>query len=144
MFTSEIYSYPMRLKRNLVKKLNEFYIEFAKKKKKKKKKKIKKKKNQEFQENEIKKLNENISVDMTSTKIRGGKAFGTEKKIRELKKRVLKFKGIKSKSKVITPMMLIKKSTDNMNQSEKNGSAPNYIEKKSLSNEKFRIVFNFE
>ena len=99
---------------------------------------------QEFQQNEIKKLNENISVDMTSTKIRGGKAFGTEKKIRELKKRVLKFKGIKSKSKVITPMMLIKKSTDNMNQSEKNGSAPNYIEKKSLSDEKFRIAFNFE
>ena len=96
---------------------------------------------QEFQQNEIKKLNENILVDMTSTKIRGGKAFGTEKKIREL---ILKFKGIKSKSKVITPMMLIKKSTDNTNQSEKNGSAPNYIEKKSLSNEKFRIVFNFE
>ena len=41
-------------------------------------------------------------------------------------------------------MMLIKKSTYNMNQSEKNGSAPNYIEKKSLSDEKFRIAFNFE
>ena len=125
-----------------------FILNLQKKKKKKKKernnKRILLQGDQEFQQNEIKKLNENISVDMTSTKIRGEKAFGTEKKIRELKKRVLKFKGIKSKSKVITPMMLIKKSTDNMNQSEKNGSAPNYIEKKSLSDEKFRIAFNFE
>ena len=123
-----------------------FILNLQKKKKKKERnnKRMLLQGDQEFQQNEIKKLNENISVDMTSTKIRGEKAFGTEKKIRELKKRVLKFKGIKSKSKVITPMMLIKKSTDNMNQSEKNGSAPNYIEKKSLSDEKFRIAFNFE
>ena len=121
-----------------------FILNLQKKKKERNNKRMLLQGDQEFQQNEIKKLNENISVDMTSTKIRGGKAFGTEKKIRELKKRVLKFKGIKSKSKVITPMMLIKKSTDNMNQSEKNGSAPNYIEKKSLSDEKFRIAFNFE
>ena len=37
--------------------------------------------------------------------------------------------------------MLIKKLTDNVNQteSEKYGYNPNYIEKKSLLNEKFRI-----
>ena len=43
MFTSEIYSYPMRLKRNLVKKLMSFILNLQKKKKKKKKRKKQKK-----------------------------------------------------------------------------------------------------
>ena len=55
---------------------------------------------------------------MFSTKIRGGKTFNVEQKLCELNKRILKLKGIKSKSKVITPTMLIKKSTVNMNQRE--------------------------
>ena len=37
------------------------------------------------------------------------KAFNAEQKIRQLKRRILKLKGKKSKSKVIMPMMLIKK-----------------------------------
>ena len=51
-----------------------------------------------------------------------------EQKIHKLKKkRISKLKGIKSKAKVIMPTMLIKNSTDNMNQteSEKYGYAPN-------------------
>ena len=80
-------------------------------------------------------------VDMFSTKIRGGKAFDAERKIHKLKKRISKLKEIKNKSKPITPIMLIKKLTDNVNQteSEKYGYNPNYIEQKSLLNEKFRI-----
>ena len=70
---------------------------------------------QEFQQNEIKKLNKKFSVDILSTKIRGGTAFGAEQKICELKKRISKLKRIKSKSKVIMPTMLIKKATDIMN-----------------------------
>ena len=38
----------------------------------------------EFQQNEIKKLNQKYNVEMFSTKIRGGKAFATEQKIEEL------------------------------------------------------------
>ena len=40
----------------------------------------------EFKQNEIKKLNDQFNVDMFHTKIRGGKAFAAEQKIREFKK----------------------------------------------------------
>ena len=40
----------------------------------------------EFQQNEIKKLNQKCNIEMFSTKIRGGKAFAAEQKIREFKK----------------------------------------------------------
>ena len=44
----------------------------------------------EFQQNEIKKLNEKFTVDMFSTKVRGGKAFAAEQKIRAFKKLLFK------------------------------------------------------
>ena len=37
----------------------------------------------EFLQTEIKKLNEKYNANMFSTKLRGGKAFSTEQKIRE-------------------------------------------------------------
>ena len=37
----------------------------------------------EFQQNEIKRLNEESNVEMYSTKVREGKAFVAEQKIRE-------------------------------------------------------------
>ena len=43
----------------------------------------------EFEQNEIKKLNQKYNVEMFSTKIRGGKAFAVEQKIREFKKKYL-------------------------------------------------------
>ena len=46
----------------------------------------------EFLQNEIKKLNKKYSLDMFSTKLRGGKAFATEQKIREFKKLLFKSK----------------------------------------------------
>ena len=83
---------------------------------------------------------------MFSTKIHDGEAFGAEQKICEHKKRISKLKRIKSKVKVITPTIPIKKSSDNMHQteSEKYGYAPNYREKNSLFSKNFRIVFDFE
>ena len=39
----------------------------------------------EFKQNEIKKLNEQYNVEMFYSKVRGGKAFAAEQKIRELK-----------------------------------------------------------
>ena len=42
---------------------------------------------QELQKNDIKELNKKYNVEIFSTKIRGGKAFAAEQKIRELKKK---------------------------------------------------------
>ena len=47
--------------------------------------------------NDMKELNKKDNVEMFSTKIRGGKAFAVEHKIRELKKRISKLLLIKSK-----------------------------------------------
>ena len=47
---------------------------------------------QEFQQNDIKKLNTEFDVRMFSTEIRGGKAFAAEQKIRRFKKVLLKSK----------------------------------------------------
>ena len=46
----------------------------------------------EFQQNIIKKLNEENNVDMYSTKFREGKAFAAEQKIHEFKRILLKSK----------------------------------------------------
>ena len=46
----------------------------------------------EFSQNEIKKLNKKYNVDVFSTKLRGGKAFAAEQKIREFKKLLFKSK----------------------------------------------------
>ena len=44
----------------------------------------------EFKQNQIKKLNDEFNVDMFHTRVRGGKAFAAEQKIREFKKILLK------------------------------------------------------
>ena len=44
----------------------------------------------EFQQDEIKRLNKNYDVEMFSTRLRGGKAFAAEQKIREFKRLLLK------------------------------------------------------
>ena len=46
----------------------------------------------EFNENLIKKLNEKFNAKMFHTKLRGGKAFTTEQKIRKFKKILLRSK----------------------------------------------------
>ena len=95
-FTSKIYTYLMKSRRLLAKKLNEFYIEVAQKRNNKK---MRLQVNQEFQQNEIKQLNKKLQVEMFSTKVRGGKAFTSEQNIGELKKRISNLNSIQSKSK---------------------------------------------
>ena len=51
----------------------------------------------EFQQNEIKKLNKKHNVETFSTRVRGGKAFAAEQKIREFKKLLLKTKNLYKK-----------------------------------------------
>ena len=76
-------------KRNLLKKKMElFYQEIQNKRKGR----MRLQTDLEFQQNEIKKLNKKYDVEMFSTRLRGGKAFAAEQKIREFKKMLLKMK----------------------------------------------------
>ena len=89
----------------------------------------------EFKQNAIKKLNDEFNVEMFHSKVRGGKAFAAEQKIREFKKLLLKSKRfIKSKGERIRPTQLIKKAVENMNEkiSTKYGVSPESIEKNTL------------
>ena len=73
---------------------------------------------------------------MYSTNLRGGKAFAAEQKIRELKKTLLRSKGMeKFKGKQIKPPnQLIKKATFNLNNtiSANYGYSPQQIEQQAL------------
>ena len=104
--------------------------------------------NLEFQQNEIKKLNEKYNAEMLSLRVRGGKASAAEQKIREFKK--LLFKSIKahkatSTSTRFNTKKLIYKTTANMNniQSQNYGYPPKGIEENAVKCEKFRDISNF-
>ena len=83
---------------------------------------------------------------MFSTRVRGGKAFAAEQKIREFKKLLLKIKAIYKKNKVkFKPIEIIKKATANMNKnkSTKYQIEPEEVERKSLKDDNFREKFDF-
>ena len=72
----------------------------------------------EFEQNQIKKLNNEFNVEMFQTKVRVGKAFAAEQKIREFKANLLRSKRFeKSRKNKIKPNDLIKKAVQNMNES---------------------------
>ena len=94
LFTQKIYTILMK-KRNLLKKKMElFYQEINGKRKSEK---MRLQTDLEFQQNEIKKTNKKYNVEMFSTRVRGGKAFAAEQKIREFKKLLLKMKDLYKK-----------------------------------------------
>ena len=118
-----IYTYPMKTRNLLANKMSLFYNDI----KNKRTSRIHLQTDLEFQQNNIKKLNEENDVEMYSTKIRGGKAFAAEQKIREVKKLLLISKRIKqSNKKRINSNELIKKATFNLNNkvSPKYGLSP--------------------
>ena len=88
-------------------------------------------------QNKVKQLNEKFDVDMYHTKIRSGKAFAAEQKIREFKKILLRSKRFekmkKKKKKEIKPNQLIKNAAKNMNEtvSLKYGLPPEVIGEKA-------------
>ena len=99
-----------------------------------------------FQQTEIKKLNKDFKVDMFSTKVRGDKAFGAEPKIRELKKLLLKSKNNDRRNKIkINLNKLIQRATKNLNKTptEKYGIEPETVEEKSLTDDRFRELYDF-
>ena len=96
--------------------------------------------NNEFQQVKIKNLNKMNNVEMFTTSVRGGKAFASEQRIGELKSRISKLNAQKLK---ISPTKITLNSAIIINNvpSEKYGLTPEEIEKKSISNEKFRTIF---
>ena len=95
LFTQKVYTFPTK-KRNLLKNKMELFYEEVKNKIKDKKMRLQT--DLEFQQNDIKRLNKKYDVDIFSTKIRGGKAFAAEQKIREFKKLLLKTKYLYKKA----------------------------------------------
>ena len=145
LFSLKIYVYTMRKKSNLAQKMELFYKEIEQKRNQKEKMRLQV--DLEFQQNEIKKLNQKYNVEVFSTKTRGGKAFATEQKIREFKKNLFKSKPLHKSMKTsrLDAKKLIRKAVQNMNNtnSQKYELAPNTIEKKSLENQDFREIYDF-
>ena len=138
-YSSKVYVYPMRYRKLILQKLNQFYDEV---KDKRNEKTMRLQGGNEFQQVKIKDLNDKLNVKMFTTAVRGGKAFAAEQKIRELMSRSAKLSVLKMK---VAPTMTILSSAENMNNvvNEKYGISPNDIEKKSLSSKKFKTLFNF-
>ena len=82
----------------------------------------------EFRQVKIKVLNYENNIEMFTSSVRGGKAFGAAQKTRELKSRMTKLNALKVK---VTPTKIITTSSENMNsvQNEKYGLSPNEMEK---------------
>ena len=91
LFSSKVYVYTMRKKSNLWQKLEIFYKEIDSKRRNKNER-MRLKTDLEFQQNEIKKLNNKYDVEMFSSRTRDGKAFAAEQKIREFKTLLFKSK----------------------------------------------------
>ena len=145
LFSSKIYVYTMRKKSNLAQKMELFFKEIEQKRNQKEKMTLQV--DLEFQQNEIKKLNQKYNVEMFSTKIRGGKAFAAEQKIREFKKILFRSKRLHKSTKTsrLNAKKLIRNAVQNMNNtnSQKYELSPNTIEKKSIENEDFREIYDF-
>ena len=131
LFSSKIYVYSVRKKCNLAQKMEVFYEEIERKRNQKEKMRLQV--DLEFQQNEIKKLNQKYNVEMFSTKTRGGKAFVAEQKIRELKNFLFRSKRLHKSTKTsrLDAKKLIRNPVQNMNNTnfQNYELAPNTIEK---------------
>ena len=145
VFSSKVYLYSMKNKSNLARKLEQFYNDIDTLQKNPET--IRLQTDLEFQQNEIKKINKKYNVEMFSTKIRGGKAFIAEQKIRELKKILLKSKRLHKTTSTerFDPKKTIARTVNNLNRtiSEKYGISPEEVEKKSIESKIFKEVYDF-
>ena len=146
LFTSKIYVYPMKNRGLLAKKINLF----CKGIKSKRTGKMRLQMDLEFNQNQIKKLNNDFNVEMFHAKVQRGKTFAVEHKIREFKKILLRSKQFeKLRKNKIKPNDLIRKAAKNMNEkniSTKYNLAPGTIEERSLNpndGKYFQEIFDF-
>ena len=77
LYSSKIYVYPMRSRKKILQKMK---ISFDETKNKRSKKTMRLHVDNEFQQVKIKDLNDENSVEMFTTSVRGGKAFAAEQK----------------------------------------------------------------
>ena len=91
IYSSKVHVYPMRSRKQILKKLEQFYTDVQNERKNKN---TRLQVDNEFQQVKIKDLNDKFNVTMFTTSLRGGKAFAAEQKIRELKSRTSKLKAI--------------------------------------------------
>ena len=91
VYSSKVHVYPMRSRKQILKKLEQFYTDVQNERKNKN---TRLQVDNEFQQVKIKDLNDKFNVTMFTTSLRGGKAFAAEQKIRELKSRTSKLKAI--------------------------------------------------
>ena len=115
--------------------LEKFYTDVAEKRKNKKMRLQTSTNDLEFKQKKIFDLNKKYNVEMFSTAVRGGKAFGAEHKPLELKKRISRLLVLQrnSKAKLKSPNLLIQKAVENMNSfpTPKYRVEPDIIEKRS-------------
>ena len=138
LFSSKIYTYSMKSRKQIRQKLEQYYRDVRSKRKGLK---MNLQVDEEFQQVKIKDLNDLNNVEMFSTSLSGGKAFVAEQKIRELKTRIAKLNSQKLK---ISPNKIMEMSTANMNiqPSKKYGFSPEEVERKALESKRFRSVYN--
>ena len=79
LYSSKVYVYPMRSRKQILQRLNQFHDEI---KNKRKKRNMRLQVDNEFQQVKIKDLNDKYNVEKFSTSVRRGKAFVAEQKIR--------------------------------------------------------------
>ena len=103
----------------------------------------------EFKQNQILKLKDEFNVETFHTRLRGGKAFAAEQKIRRFKKLLLRSKHLENQiGKRIKPNDLIRKAAQKMNGaiSTKYQKASEAIEKRSLNptdSKYFQEIYDF-
>ena len=105
LHSSEVYTYKMKSRKQILQKMKLFHDEVRSKRKGKR---MRLQVDNEFQQVKTKDLNDENNVEMCTSSVRGGKAFAAEQKIRELKTRVSKLKAQKLK---ISPAKIPKFNT---------------------------------
>ena len=88
LFSSKVYIYSMKNRSLLAKKLKLFYEDINNKRTGR----MRLQTDLEFKQNQVLKLNDEFNIEMFHTRLRGGKAFDAEQKIREFKKLLLRGK----------------------------------------------------
>ena len=109
LFSSKVFTYSMKSRKQILQKLRTFYNEVRNKRKGKQ---VRLQVDNEFQQVKINDFNDINNVEMFTNSVRGRKAFAAEQKIRELKTRIARIDAQKLK---ISPTKIIEMSTANMN-----------------------------
>ena len=140
LFSSKVYTYSMKSRKQILQKLRLFYDDVRNKRKGKR---MRLKVDNEFRQVKLKDLNDINNVEMFASAVRGGKSLAAEEKIRERKTRIAKINAQKLK---IIPSKIIEMSTANMNlrPSKKYGLSSEEVERCALSNERFKTIFNIK